>query len=269
MAVYVVRNDRQQKPWWADLAGTAGTAVLSNVIKGAFERDAYAREKNNFNKEWAALNAADQRAAEAQPTTLSVESAPEVAALAPTVGRTGTVSAAARDGFLGSALGIDPQPPQIDLSADPEEYRPQAGDGLLMTARKAQYAPARTVPTRADYYARMGTIMSPKNMELAMKMGEAQYGNKFKVEDQLYKGRQLENTLGATPDMNDTQATLDYYNRAGLYGEGDTAARGLNFGIAEYQRQHHDNSDNNYTFHRPSPLYSFNYNIYHAISQLC
>lgn len=225
-AVYVVRNG---KPWWSDLAGTAANALLSNFIKGAMDRDQYAREKNRFNKEWSAYQDSLGAQSEASaPITMGVQSSPETRRLSQAItGATGMTQNT-------DALGLAPQAPQVDLSSVPEQYRPAPGDGLVTLAAKAQYAP-RTV-TRTNAFGNLGRMMSKNNIDTAMKLLEGQYGNQFKVDDQLYKGRALTNELGAVPDMLNKQAQLDYFTRAGLYGEGDTATRGLNFDNSEYQR---------------------------------
>lgn len=227
-AVYVVRNG---KPWWSDLAGTAANALLSNFIKGAMDRDQYAREKNRFNKEWSAYQDSLGGQGEASaPITMGVQSSPETRRLSQAItGATGMTQNT-------DALGLAPQAPQVDLSSVPEQYRPAPGDGLVTLAAKAQYAP-RTI-TRANAYGNLGRMMSRNNIDTAIKLLEGQYGNQFKVDDQLYKGRALTNELGTVPDMMNKQAQLDYFTRAGLYGEGDTATRGLNFDNSEYQRRY-------------------------------
>ncbi len=121
-AVYVVRNG---KPWWSDLAGTAANALLSNFIKGAMDRDQYAREKNRFNKEWSAYQDSLGGQSEASaPITMGVQSSPETRRLSQAItGATGMTQNT-------DALGLAPKAPQVDLSSVPEQYRPAPGDGL-------------------------------------------------------------------------------------------------------------------------------------------
>lgn len=232
MAVYF---QPQYKPWWADLANTALKEGLSGLMKGMFERDQYARTKNRYNKEWGQMFdgvGEPQTVEQPQQSVMSVQSAPEVAAQQP-----GQMSTIARDGMMKDSLGISSQAPKINV---PKEYLPATGDGLVALAGKANVANAiaqSQIPTRADFLRRLGTTMSPQNMELALKHAEQMYGPQWKVADQIYKGQQLENVLGAAPEINDKEGNHQYINRQYMYGLDNAANGGINFLNPEYQRQ--------------------------------
>lgn len=235
MAVYF---QPQYKPWWADLANTALKEGLSGLMKGMFERDAAARTKNRYNKEWAQAwegyggqPTGAQSTSAQQPASMSIESAPEVRGIGQIANPASMQSATGNDA-LGAALkkqGI----------AVPKEYLPNGNDGLLGTSIKANLANnyvQSQMPSREEFIRRLGMVMSPQNMELALKQADYMMGPRWKVDDQIYKGRQLENVLGSLPGMQDKEGNRNYNNRAYMYGMDNAANGNLNFLNPEYNR---------------------------------
>lgn len=243
MAVYF---QPQYKPWWADLANTALKEGLSGLMKGMFERDAYARTKNRSNNEWKQVFGDQTQTAQGQPSEMTIQAAPEVAKLGDIYPASASssapigVSGTAQTPFGGDALGITPQT-QAPRVTVPKEYLPADGDGLVATAGKARlgnmYAQSQ-IPTREDLMRRVLTTMSPQNHEAAVKYIDYMYGPQWKVGDQIYRGRQLENVLGAAPEINDKEANRQYINRQYLYGMDNAAQGGIQFLNPEYQRQY-------------------------------
>jgi len=92
------------------------------------------------------------------------------------------------------------------------------------------------MPSREEFIRRLGMVMSPQNMELALKQADYMMGPRWKVDDQIYKGRQLENVLGALPGMQDKEGNRNYNNRAYMYGMDNAANGNLHFLNPEYQR---------------------------------
>lgn len=234
MAVYF---QPQYKPWWADLANTALKEGLSGLMKGMFERDAAARTKNRYNKEWAQAwegyggpPTGAQTSAQ-QPSAMSIESAPEVRGIGQIANPASMQSATGNDA-LGAAL-------KTQGITVPKEYLPNGNDGLLGTSIKANLANnyvQSQMPSREEFIRRLGMVMSPQNMELALKQADYMMGPRWKVDDQIYKGRQLENVLGTLPGMQDKEGNRNYNNRAYMYGLDNAANGNLNFLNPEYKR---------------------------------
>ena len=134
MAVYFQKAER---PWWSDLAREG----LSYLMKGMFERDAYARTKNRSNNEWRQVFGDQTQIAQGQPAEMTVYAAPEVAKLSDIYPASASssapigVSGTAQTPFGGDALGIAPQT-QAPRVTVPKEYLPADGDGLVATAGK-------------------------------------------------------------------------------------------------------------------------------------
>lgn len=235
MAVYF---QPQYKPWWADLANTALKEGLSGLMKGMFERDAAARTKNRYNKEWAQAwegyggpPTGAQSTSAQQPAAMSIESAPEVRGIGQIANPASMQSATGNDA-LGAAL-------KTQGITVPKEYLPNGNDGLLGTSIKANLANnyvQSQMPSREEFIRRLGMVMSPQNMELALKQADYMMGPRWKVDDQIYKGRQMENILGALPGMQDKEGNRNYNNRAYMYGMDNLATGNLNFINPEYQR---------------------------------
>ena len=231
MAVYF---QPQYKPWWADLANTALKEGLSGLMKGMFERDAAARTKNRYNKEWAQAwdgYGGQPTGAQQQPATMSVESAPEVSGIGQ-FANPATLQSATGNDALGAAL-------KTQGITVPKEYLPNGNDGLLGTSIKANLANnyvQSQMPSREEFIRRLGMVMSPQNMELALKQADYMMGPRWKVDDQIYKGRALENVLGALPGMQDKEGNRNYNNRAYMYGMDNAANGNLNFLNPEYNR---------------------------------
>lgn len=193
MAVYF---QPQYKPWWADLA----TATLSGLVKGMFERDAAARAQRVNANRWGEFEklydeAAGQYAAP-QESSLAIQSAPEVKKLSQTFAP------------QQNAFGSDP------FGGVPEQFRPQEGDGLLGTTVKAlQNNAARGyTPTIDDVYrwgAQSGVINDPN----FQKFVEARFGSRFKMQD----ADRLASRIGAVPQYNDRQGTLNYVGNRAVY----------------------------------------------------
>lgn len=233
MAVYF---QPQYKPWWADLANTALKEGLSGLMKGMFERDAYARQKNRSNKEWAqvfgtpAQQVAAQEATQ-QPAAMTVESSPDTNRLSSAI-----TGATQTSPFGSDAIGFAPNAPKVNV---PKQFLPTANDGLLGTSNKAVMANNYVnsqVPSREELMRRVLTTMGPQNQEAAVKYLEYMYGPQWKVGDQIYRGRQMENVLGALPGMQDKEGNRNYNNRAYMYGMDNLATGNLNFINPEYQR---------------------------------
>lgn len=233
MAVYF---QPQYKPWWADLANTALKEGLSGLMKGMFERDAYARQKNRSNKEWAqvfgtpAQQVAAQEATQ-QPAAMTVESSPDTNRLSSAI-----TGATQTSPFGSDAIGFAQTAPKVNV---PKQFLPTENDGLLGTSNKAVMANNYVnsqVPTREELMRRVLTTMGPQNQEAAVKYLEYMYGPQWKVGDQIYKGRQMENILGTLPGMQDKEGNRNYNARATIYGLGDVATGNLNFINPEYQR---------------------------------
>jgi len=235
MAVYF---QPQYKPWWADLANTALKEGLSGLMKGMFERDAAARTKNRYNKEWAQAwegyggqPTGAQSTSAQQPAAMSIESAPEVRGIGQIANPASMQSATGNDA-LGAAL-------KTQGITVPKEYLPNGNDGLLGTSIKANLANnyvQSQMPSREEFIRRLGMVMSPQNMELALKQADYMMGPRWKVDDQIYKGRQMENILGALPGMQDKEGNRNYNNRAYMYGMDNLATGNLNFINPEYNR---------------------------------
>ena len=193
MAVYF---QPQYKPWWADLA----TATLSGLVKGMFERDAAARAQRVNANRWGEFEklydeAAGQYAAP-QESPLAIQSAPEVKKLSQTFAP------------QQNAFGSDP------FGGVPEQFRPQEGDGLRGTTVKAlQNNAARGyTPTIDDVYrwgAQSGVINDPN----FQKFVEARFGSRFKMQD----ADRLASRIGAVPQYNDRQGTLNYVGNRAVY----------------------------------------------------
>lgn len=193
MAVYF---QPQYKPWWADLA----TATLSGLVKGMFERDAAARAQRVNANRWGEFEklydeAAGQYAAP-QESPLAIQSAPEARKLS-------QLFAPQQNAF-----GSDP------FGGVPEQFRPQEGDGLLGTTVKAlQNNAARGyTPTIDDVYrwgAQSGVINDPN----FQKFVEARFGSRFKMQD----ADRLASRIGAVPQYNDRQGTLNYVGNRAVY----------------------------------------------------
>lgn len=239
MAVYF---QPQYKPWWADLANTALKEGLSGLMKGMLERDAAARTKNRYNKEWAQAwegyggqPTGAQSTSAQQPASMSIESAPEVRGIGQIANPASMQSATGNDA-LGAAL-------KTQGITVPKEYLPNGNDGLLGTSIKANLANnyvQSQMPSREEFIRRLGMVMSPQNMELALKQADYMMGPRWKVDDQIYKGRQLENVLGSLPGMQDKEGNRNYNNRAYMYGLDNAAVGNLNFLNPEYQRWYNE-----------------------------
>lgn len=229
MAVYFQKAER---PWWSDLAREG----LSYLMKGMFERDAYARQKNRSNKEWAqvfgtpAQQVAAQEATQ-QPAAMTVESSPDTNRLSSAI-----TGATQTSPFGSDAIGFAQTAPKVNV---PKQFLPTANDGLLGTSQKAvmanNYANSQ-VPSREELMRRVLTTMGPQNQEAAVKYLEYMYGPQWKVGDQIYRGRQMENILGTLPGMQDKEGNRNYNNRAYMYGMDNLATGNLNFINPEYQR---------------------------------
>ena len=148
MAVYF---QPQYKPWWADLANTALKEGLSGLMKGMFERDAYARQKNRSNKEWAqvfgppAQQVAAQEATQ-QPAAMTVESSPDTTRLSSAI-----TGATQTSPFGSDAIGFAQTAPKVNV---PKQFLPTANDGLLGTSQKA---------VMANNYAKIAMLTTEKD----------------------------------------------------------------------------------------------------------
>lgn len=193
MAVYF---ERQYKPWWADLA----SATLSGLVKGMFERDAAARAQRVNANRWGEFeklyDEASGQYAAPQESPLAIQSAPEVKKLSQTFAP------------QQNTFGSDP------FGGVPEEFRPQEGDGLVGTAVKAlqNNAIRGRTPTIDDVYkwgAQSGAINDPN----FQKFVEARFGSRFKMQD----ADRLASRIGAVPQYNDRQGTLNYVGNRAVY----------------------------------------------------
>ena len=172
MAVYF---QREYRPWWTDLANTA----LSGLVRGMFERDAAARAKNGFNRQWGQLQDSLGNFANDVPASsgagLSVRSAPEVERLS-------------------------------------ELFEPARGTevptGLSGPVRNGYVAPSREMA-----YGNLGRLMAPENVEAARKLLGDQWGREFELQD----GDRLSSRMGPLPRYDDRQGTLEYVDRLGAY----------------------------------------------------
>lgn len=209
MAVYIMKTD----PWYTGILQSAAQEGVKGLLQGMFQRSQQAAERNQFNKEFERMQNA---MSPSQNYTMTVQG--------------GSPQTSSLSSVFYEGMGV---PQNNGLQVRGSGYAAPSGALGGLSSRlpgiaagnagnSVSFRTGSNTPTRADAYKALGMNMSAKNIDAAMKILDAQYGNDFKLQD----ADQVYGRVGEAPQYNDRQELLNYMNRFTAYNPTQAATMG-------------------------------------------